>query len=674
MELVSLMRQSGYKNIDTQINFLKEHLYNLCQCSESSKNELNHTISHFTSQYKQKWFQSHRTYEKFTSNNKNWLETVIHFPLYDNTEKKKRGRQSLSFSEASDTTKRKKTQELRQNYSVDELSYATQMSLRSVGQIDASKLVNEVTSTSPRRALRYRKALTDVEKHKHITMTGEEALSTMIEAKLSRRQYEVVRSKDKKRFPSYKVIQEAKKLCYPKIESIVVNSTSVEVKLQALLDHTASRLVVSLSEVILSRHTDGDFTLIYKWGFDGSSGLNPYKQKHSETEGDCIDIDSSVFLSSLVPLRLITGDLKLNATVFWQNPRPSSTRYCRPIRMQFKRETTELSIAEKTYMDCQISAIQPTVIELENRNIIVKHNLIFTMVDGKVCNALTDTKSTQKCFLCGATSKQFNKIDEVLEMEVKSDYLQFGLSILHGWIRCFECLLHIAYKIPIQSWQARGVESKKIVSENKKRIQKEFKEKLGLLVDRPKQGFGNSNDGNTARRFFKNPEVSASITGLDCDLIERFRNILITISTVFDIDTNKFKIFCIETARLYVKKYPWYVMPPTVHKLLIHGSEVISKSLLPIGQLSEEAQEARHKDLKRFREDFSRKCDREKTNEDIFRRLLISSDPIITSYRHLPDKIIKKFPKAVLNMLLQSQPDEGESDDSDGSSDSEDED
>ena len=48
-------------------------------------------------------------------------------------------------------------------------------------------------------------------------------------------------------------------------------------------------------------------------------------------------------------------------------------------------------------------------------------------------------------------------------------------------------------------------------------------------------------------------------------------------------------------------------MPVTVHKILIHGAFVISNALLPIGQLSEEAQEARNKDFKRYREIHTRK-------------------------------------------------------------------
>lgn len=47
----------------------------------------------------------------------------------------------------------------------------------------------------------------------------------------------------------------------------------------------------------------------------------------------------------------------------------------------------------------------------------------------------------------------------------------------------------------------------------KKKIQDEFLKQLALRVDFPKPGFGSSNDGNTARRFFENYKKSAEITG-----------------------------------------------------------------------------------------------------------------------------------------------------------------
>lgn len=50
-----------------------------------------------------------------------------------------------------------------------------------------------------------------------------------------------------------------------------------------------------------------------------------------------------------------------------------------------------------------------------------------------------------------------------------------------------------------------------------------------------------------------------------------------------EIDVDAFENYGIETARLFVKLYPWYYMPSSVHKILLHGAEVIRHALLPIG-------------------------------------------------------------------------------------------
>ncbi|CAH0558826.1 unnamed protein product [Brassicogethes aeneus] len=73
----------------------------------------------------------------------------------------------------------------------------------------------------------------------------------------------------------------------------------------------------------------------------------------------------------------------------------------------------------------------------------------------------------------------------------------------------------------IKKWQARRQEDKKIVAETKQKIQNKFKEEMGLLVDIPKPGFGNTNDGSTSRRFFSDPQTSSRIIGLDIGLIEK---------------------------------------------------------------------------------------------------------------------------------------------------------
>jgi hypothetical protein len=59
-----------------------------------------------------------------------------------------------------------------------------------------------------------------------------------------------------------------------------------------------------------------------------------------------------------------------------------------------------------------------------------------------------------------------------------------------------------------------------------------------LLVDVPG---GTKNDGNNARRIFKQTSQSVSITGINKDLIHHFRVILETLSSGFDINLDAFE-------------------------------------------------------------------------------------------------------------------------------------
>lgn len=118
------------------------------------------------------------------------------------------------------------------------------------------------------------------------------------------------------------------------------------------------------------------------------------------------------------------------------------------------------------------------------------------------------------------------------------------------------------------------------MKQREKKIQEEFRSKMGLIVDVPKPGFGNTNNGNTSRRFFMDPALSAQITDVDVQIIVRFKIILEAISSGHKIDTKKFEAYAMDTAKLYVQLYSWHPMTPTVHKILIHGPVVIRNALL----------------------------------------------------------------------------------------------
>ena len=121
---------------------------------------------------------------------------------------------------------------------------------------------------------------------------------------------------------------------------------------------------------------------------------------------------------------------------------------------------------------------------------------------------------------------------------------------------------------------------------------------------------------------------------MDLNLIFRFKIILEVLACNEEIDSRKFGDYAKETAKIYTTNYPWRNMSATVHKILYHGEDVIKYHLVPLGDLSEEAQEKRNKDYRFYREHNTRKISRNSTNEDLFNILLATSDPFISSIRN----------------------------------------
>lgn len=325
-------------------------------------------------------------------------------------------------------------------------------------------------------------------------------------------------------------------------------------------------------------------------------------------------------------------------------------------------------------MKLEIENLKPYDLIINGKKFVVSYRLYLTMVDGKLVNVLTDTSSAQRCYICQATSSQFNNLPQMFRMNVNVGSLDYGMSSLHAWIRALECYIHIGYRLGFKKWRKTGNED--LFNATKRRIQDGFRNRMGLLIDKPKPGgSGNSNDGNTARRFFAEPRISSEICGVDVKLIERTRNILIAVSCGHEIDNERFKDYCFETAKLYVSLYSWYYMPTTLHKLFIHGHQIIEKSILPVGRMSEEAQERSNKSIKSYRNDYSRKNCRENTNRDIINRMLITSDPLVNTYLKPPVNHHQELPKDVHSLLKHAVTDDtdatSETDDSSFYSDSE---
>lgn len=104
--------------------------------------------------------------------------------------------------------------------------------------------------------------------------------------------------------------------------------------------------------------------------------------------------DSSVFMVSYVPLNISSSK-----DILWKNPRPSSIRYCRPLKFEFCKETALKTQEEYEFYSDEISKLKLTVIR-NNKTYHITHKLYCTMIDGKICNTLTDQKSSASCNIC----------------------------------------------------------------------------------------------------------------------------------------------------------------------------------------------------------------------------------------------------------------------------------
>jgi len=97
----------------------------------------------------------------------------------------------------------------------------------------------------------------------------------------------------------------------------------------------------------------------------------------------------------------------------------------------------------------------------------------------------------------------------------------------------------------------------------------------------------------------------------------------------FAINLDRFEQLCLRTKAVYFSSVGWYSMPPTMHKILEHGRQIIQECPLPLGLTNEEASESNNKIIRSFRLHHCRRTSWRDGVRDLFHRLIDVSDPII---------------------------------------------
>ena len=114
-------------------------------------------------------------------------------------------------------------------------------------------------------------------------------------------------------------------------------------------------------------------------------------------------------------------------------------------------------------------------------------------------------------------------------------------------------------------------------TKRRQKIASSLKKRNITVIPKP-AGSENSNDENAARRAFQQTQILANTIGVNINLPQNLRTIVITISCQFPIDLKKFKSHCFHNAKLFKKASSWYPMPQTIHKILIRSRQIFNNA------------------------------------------------------------------------------------------------
>lgn len=343
---------------------------NLYSCSTEIRSELQNKITDFVKNLKKRFKQVGWSKPRFYNSFANWLDGELSVQISsEGTNEKNLGRPKKSLENCSDRSKRRKLKDINEEIGDKNIQEALLYQLRSQKELTKVDIIEKVLIASPKRTKRILKSVPTPSDEKQFS--NEEALALFLDLKLTKEQYIQLRvraiEKGSNLYPAYHHITAAKKECLPPRDTIKITPISAEVKLQGLLNHTAQRLLQSLKGDDLKKYGNCKLTLFCKWGCDGSSGQKQYKQSICENTSD-----TDVFMVSFVPLRLIKNlehsepaTSTMQTMDIWKNLTPSSAKYCRPIKFEFKNETAVTIKNETSYIRAQIAALRPLELEID---------------------------------------------------------------------------------------------------------------------------------------------------------------------------------------------------------------------------------------------------------------------------------------------------------------------
>lgn len=73
--------------------------------------------------------------------------------------------------------------------------------------------------------------------------------------------------------------------------------------------------------------------------------------------------------TTIIPLRLIEA----SGNILWNNRTPQSIRFCRPLKLEYTKETKEIILKEKENIEEEINSLSAFEVSLGGKNNFVRY-------------------------------------------------------------------------------------------------------------------------------------------------------------------------------------------------------------------------------------------------------------------------------------------------------------
>lgn len=422
-----------------------------------------------------------------------------------------------------------------------------------------------------------------------------------------------------------------------------------------------------------------NLTMYLKDGGDGAGTMPALKSK--QAAGNEEEDDDHIFQYGIIPLKLTCG----NETI-WQNKVPNAARSLRPVYLirEVESDSGLLNfVVKETDQARKHLNTAGLFINVDDEEFHVSCEVKDSMKDLKFKKLISGLGGAD-CILCKSKAKDWTdriklqdgfKINrdaadtqkifsEVLDengniriepgdfetragvtKEPISDSDQHCITITHSYINGTTWYLKMLYRChaDFKKWVEKAGYTDHL-QQSKNEVRQFIKTKSGLKLDYVNSAGGKggtSTDGKQGRRFYSDEliEVIGELLSQPHNikhkvammkLHKQLSIILRIVSCTRKIDVVKFEQHCKDTMLTIVNNFPWAFLNHTLHGTVQHSAELIEMNGgESLGWYSEEGLEANNKDIRKYLERLSRKCDNNKQIEDVHHRLLERSDPYL---------------------------------------------